>query len=328
MAGLGTVADAPTVARIFHAATGLDPDDLRIVGRGSTSIGWRVDCGAASYCVLVAIPRGARVTGAEPANYAARYAVLSALAAGAEPGTAAGQTAPPVAVDREAGWLIMAWVPGRPAGEKIESPIARQVGQLLRRLHALPTEGFGLLENSEGAIRGREPSNSAGLLARWWPGLWPFDGRPMIAHPLSGLAPELLSDVASVREPLLHLGGEPRAMALCHADLDGDHLRIDGERLGGVIDYGDAAVVPAAFDIALFASHFGWQSTEELLTGYAESLPEREVRLAEAELAAVALALQLIEKYHAAVPDEKQLGRALAFLRATIPLARGRRHDW
>ena len=56
MAGLGTLADAPMVARIVHAVTGADPDDLRIAGQGQTSVGWYVEAPAGPYCVLVEIP--------------------------------------------------------------------------------------------------------------------------------------------------------------------------------------------------------------------------------------------------------------------------------
>lgn len=61
MPGLGTLVDAPAVARIVHAATGEDPDDMRIAGHGQTSIVWRVDAHGGPYCVIVAIPDEARL---------------------------------------------------------------------------------------------------------------------------------------------------------------------------------------------------------------------------------------------------------------------------
>ena len=83
MAGLGTLADAPMVARIVHAVTGADPDDLRIAGQGQTSVGWYVEAPAGPYCVLVEIPAEARHERHrdEPTNYAARHAIYEALTA-------------------------------------------------------------------------------------------------------------------------------------------------------------------------------------------------------------------------------------------------------
>ena len=326
MPGLGTLADAPAVARIVHAATGEDPDDMRIAGRGVTSIGWRVDARGGPYCVLVEIPPDARLAQYldEPTNYAARQAVLTALAAAvAEP-----RFARPIATaatlegsdpaDGRWDWLVTTWTEGAPATGSIADSVATELGRFLATLHSIPTEGFGLLEDTADAIRGTEPNRQHGLISSWWPGLWPFDGRALIEHPLVHNAPQLVSAVSALREPLLHFEHERTEVALCHTDFSAEHILIDGDQFGGVIDFGDASIVPPAFDIASFACCFGWLSTEALLEGYTSNSVLRDIRRAEAQQLSIALALHKIEKHAVHVPDEDQLTSAIAFLDETL----------
>lgn len=327
MAGLGTMADAPTVARIVHAATGADPDDLRIVGQGQTSVGWRADAPGGPYCVLVEIPPEARHERYrdEPTIYAARHAILEGL-------TAAGVPAPRSIAARATydgndptdgrfDWQVTEWTPGEPLTDTIPDAAATDLGRFLATLHGLPVEGYGRLADRADELRGTEAERNAGILSRWWPELWPFDGRPLVNHPVLRAAPMLLSTVAALRDSLTRYE-EPRTQfALTHTDLNGNHLFVEDGRLTGVIDFGDAAIVPPAFDIASFAFYFGWDSTERLLDGYTTNGVFRDIRRAEAQQLSVVLALQKIAKHTTVVPDEEKVARTITFLEQTLPLA-------
>ena len=327
MAGLGTMADAPTVARIVHAATGEDPDDLRIAGQGQTSVGWRVDAPGGPYCVLVEIPAAARHERyrEEPTIYAARHAILEGLQAAEAP------AARPIATratldgsDPTGGrydWMVTAWTPGEPLSDTIPDGAATDLGRFLAALHGLPVEGYGRLEDRADMLRGSESEHRAGILSRWWPELWPFDGRALLSHPVVPAAHVLVTTIATLREGLLRFE-EPRTQfALAHTDLNGSHIFVEDGRLAGVLDFGDAAIVPPAFDIASFAFHFGWDSTEALLDGYTTNGVFRDIRRAEAQQLSVALALQKIEKHTTAVPDEEKVASTITFLEQTLPLA-------
>ena len=327
MPGLGTLADAPAIARIFHAATGEDPEDMRIAGRGQTSVGWRVDARGGPYCVLVSIPPDARHERHydQPTNYAPRHAVLAALAhldtASARPIASAATLEGSDPADGRWDWIVTTWTEGTPPTNGLTDSVATELGRFLATLHSIPTEGFGWLQDTATAIRGTEHHRRHGLISRWFPELWPFDGRPLIAHPLIHVAPQLVPTISQLREPLLRFEHERTELALCHTDLHPDHIRVDADQLGGVIDFGDAAIVPPAFDIASFAYYFGWQSTQALLRGYTSNSVLRDIRHAEAQQLAIALALHKIEKHAVRIPDEERLATALAFLNETLPVA-------
>lgn len=329
MPGLGTLADAPAIARILHATTGADPDDMRIAGRGQTSVGWHVDAPGGPYSVLVEIPPEARHERYrdEPTNYAARHAVLTALFPADGSAT---HVSRPIATattftgadpaDGRWDWLVSGWLPGEPPAEGVSDTVAADLGRFLARLHSTPTEGYGLLQNTAETVRGSQPEHNEGLLSRW-PGLWPFDGRPLVEHPLIHLAPQLITTTSQLRELLLRFDQQRTEFALCHTDLNHQHILVDGDQLGGVIDFGDATIVPPAFDIASFAYYFGWQSTEALLEGYTTNNILRDIRRAEAHQLSVALALHKIEKHVTHIPDEERLATAMDFLKETLPVA-------
>ncbi len=135
------------------------------------------------------------------------------------------------------------------------------------------------------------------------------------------LAPQLVTTTSQLRELLLRFELQRTEFVLCHTDLNPQHILTSCDRLSGVIDFGDAAIVPPAFDIASFAYYFGWQSTEALLEGYTNNNILRDIRRAEAQHLSIPLALQKIEKHAVAIPDEDRLATAMTFLKETLPVA-------
>lgn len=327
MAGLGTLADAPTIARILHSAIGQAPDELRIAGQGQTSVGWYVEARGGPYCVLVEIPADARHERYrdEPTKYQARHAIYEALTAAEakspRPIATARTIDGPDPADGRWDWMVTEWSAGDPLPDTIPDGAATDLGYFLAALHALPAEGYGRVEDRPDVVRGVESEHHSGLLSRWWPELWPFDGRPLLSHPIIRAAPALVATIATLRDGLMRYQQPRTQHALSHGDLNNSHLLVRDGRLSAVIDFGDAAIVPPAFDIASFALTFGWQSTEALLEGYATNTVSRDIRRAEAQQLAVALALQQIEKHIVRVPDEAQVAGTIRFLEETLPLA-------
>ncbi len=110
--------------------------------------------------------------------------------------------------------------------------------------------------------------------------------------------------------------------SVCHTDLNGAHVLVDDDgRLASVIDFGDAAIVPPAFDIASFAFFFGWDRVDSLLDGYTTNGVFKDIRRTEAHQLAVVLALQKIEKHTTELPDEAKVASTITFLEQTLPLA-------
>ncbi|MDA1239518.1 MAG: aminoglycoside phosphotransferase family protein [Chloroflexi bacterium] len=334
MAGLTTMPDAPMVARIFTVATGESPDDLRPLGQGVTASGWRVDARGGPYCVLIGIPREVQAAQGrdEPPQFGARHALLTALAE-VTPLTprAIATSVDPEQTDPTGGrwaWQVTSLIEGAPAADAaaITAEIARDLGGVLAALHALPVEGFGPLEDTVDAVRGVAPDRAGGIIGRWSPDIWPFDGRALLTHPVARLAPALLAPLSTMREPLLRYAEPPSAVAASHTDLKASHFLLHEGRLAGLIDFGDAAIVPPAFDIASFAYYQGWALTTALLEGYATNRILREIRQVEAHQLSVVLALQKIEKA-TRTADERRRQYALDFLAEALPLAAARRGD-
>ncbi len=319
MAGLDTLPDAQMVALIAQAA-GVQPRGARIMGRGVTAIGWRIDTDAEPVAVRIALPEDVR---SEPTRVEAEFAILDALH------PLDGRVPRPIATSSDEdildplrgalAWSVQTLVEGTPL-DKSPAPLdaARDLGALLARLHALPVEGWGLLEDRRGPLYGVAPDAASGLVSRW-PNLWPYDGSTLLAHPIVRLRPALLEPLSRLREQLLRYA-EMDARAVCHSDLHADNILCDADgRLAGTIDFGDAFVGYPAWDLANFAYHFGWPATEALIEGYESKTVMREVRLAEARQLAVPSALVKVRKY--LDRDPARLERTLAFLEETLPHA-------
>ncbi|MSP22589.1 MAG: aminoglycoside phosphotransferase family protein [Dehalococcoidia bacterium] len=336
MAGLDTLPDGVTIARLVKDVTGAEPRGARSLGAGVATIAWRVETDGDPVVVLVQKPDAARTAATEGiGDFAPRYGAQCAIFDRLHPIDARVPKAIAWSGDPEhAGvarfelpWAMVSEARGAPGeAAALTSEGARDLGELLARLHELSGEGFGLTVDRRDRLQGGSPDMATGLLERW-PNLWPFDGTSLIAHPVARLAPRLIEPASRFREALLRFG-ELRRGTLVHGDLNPQHLFLEGGRLGTLIDFGDAFVGPAAADFATFASHYGhygsergWEGVERVLEGYAASTVLRETRLAEAQLFGVALGLYRIRKRVALQQPAERIARDVAFLEGTIDVA-------
>ena len=319
MAGLDTLPDAQMVARIAQAA-GVEPRGARILGRGVTAIAWRVDTDTEPVVVRVALPDDART---EPTRFEAEFAILEALH------PLDGHAPRPIATSADEdiidplrgglAWSVQTFVEGV-GFDQSAAPLdtARDLGALLARLHSLPVEGWGLLKDRRGQLRGIATDAASGLVSRW-ANLWPYDGSTLLTHPIVRLRPAFLEPLSRLREQLMRYV-EMDARAVCHSDLHAGNILCDADgHLAGAIDFGDAFAGYPAWDLANFAYHYSWPATEALIEGYESKSVMRDVRLAEAHQLAVPTALVKVRKYidH----DAERLDRTLAFLEETLPHA-------
>lgn len=328
--GLGLMPDATAIAQVAREATGEAPGEVRPLGRGVTCVAWAVEAGRRDLAVLVEIPPGSRdaLHRADPANLAARHAVHRALLAVDPAAPVPESIACSASIERDPlggrwSWQVLALASGEPLDATRHPGAVRDLGRLLAHLHTLPCEGWGALEDRPDAIRGRAGTPTDGLLSRWTR-LWPFDGRPLLAHPIVRLAPDLAGALGDLREPLLRYAEAGARVGVCHTDLYGEHLLVREGRLSALMDFGDAAVVPVAFDLASFAyyhaAHRGWDALTALLEGYESRRVMRDVREAETYQLLVVLALQKVEK-HTTSGDSSRLAEAVEVLRAALPRA-------
>ena len=328
--GLGLMPDATAIARVAREATGETPGEVRPLGRGMTCVAWAVEAGRQEVAVLVEIPREGRdaVHLDDPANLAARHAIHLALREADPQAPVPEPIACSNTVDRDPlggrwSWQVLALATGEELDSTHHPEAVRDLGRLLATLHALPVKGWGLLEDRADVLHGRARTPMDGILSRWGQ-QWPYDGRSLLTHPVARHAPDLMGTLGELREPLLRYAEASAQVGLCHTDLFGVHILARDERLAALMDFGDAAVVPVAFDLAsfayYFAAHRGWGALDLLLDGYESRRVMRDVREAEAYQLLVVLALQKVQK-HTLSGDTARLPEAIEALRAALPRA-------
>jgi len=183
-----------------------------------------------------------------------------ACARGAEADCAAPAILGVAALDERTSAFVMPRVAGRPiaAGH----PAFREVGRRLRRLHRFTVPRFGTLaevawsERDEFTLR---DDSWLALLRRICADTRRIgDGAAIAAADAAGAA----IDAHVAAFDAIAFG------SLCHADLKTAHIFVDGDRLTGVIDWGDAAVADPVWDIARFAHRADAESLALLLEGY------------------------------------------------------------
>jgi aminoglycoside phosphotransferase (APT) family kinase protein len=221
--------------------------------------------------------------------------------------------------------MVSSWETGVALEGPMPDAVAHDLGELVAQLHQVPSTGYGMLVDTTEEVRGATSDPDEAFTSRWGAGTWPYNGLPLSTHPIVRAAPHLVMPAAALREQLLAYADVP-AHAVCHTDLNRSNYLVEDGRLSALIDFGDAAIEPVAFDIASFAFYEGWEAAERFLEGYASNSVLRDIRRAEAQQLSVVLALQKIHKNATRRPDAKRLQDAIAFLEETLPLA-SRRAD-
>ena len=169
-------------------------------------------------------------------------------------------------------FALTTWLPGVTVRSLIGTPridaAYRQMGALLRRLHAIPMPAYGYIVSD--GIRRPQPSNDDYMRAAFSQALRQFREQGG-EDSLTGR----LEQKAQSRFPLLQHSAGP---VFCHDDLQpgnvlAEHGSDGSVQLTGLIDFGNARAADALFDLAkaLFCcTHEDPRSREPLLAGYGE----------------------------------------------------------
>lgn len=154
---------------------------------------------------------------------------------------------------------VAPWLPGDPINPDHEwsETFAAAVAAVLTTLHVMPTKAWGPLEDDTTRLKGISSDHRIGIVDRWFHApIWPFDQSTIADHPVAGLAPELVPRLNQLTSSIMDAADGNRA--LVHSDLHPQHLLQSrfGE-LSGVLDFGDAFIGSAAWDIALLTHYYG-----------------------------------------------------------------------
>ncbi|MEM7129841.1 MAG: aminoglycoside phosphotransferase family protein [Chloroflexota bacterium] len=290
-----TYSDTRKVHQIARRVLGISDGIISSLGSGASSAAWRVDWKDDAFIVRIA-PDGNN----RPITYRSEFTILRLLkkqvCAVPEAIQNSFECQVPVEGISQA-WTITRAVEGTAIQKRpMSSSTATELGQLLQIAHSLPAVGYGRLSEQASGIIGQQSDRLDGVQSRWcWAKLWPFDGSPLDAHPLARLKPDLIPKLRQ-REPEIMDVILEGPVVLTHADLHGEHIFIEDDRLTGLIDFGAACIGTPAWDFASLAFYHGWPVTQEMLCGYASTNSERGYHLEQARHVSLTLAMYKLDK--------------------------------
>ena len=275
---------SPETARQIVAACGIDPLAIHYLASGAESLVWEIRTASERFTLRIASPRPG-----ESSSYESEFAIRRRLF------DLGGRVPEPIRTNRDVetglslDWSLDRFVDGEP-GLSLPLQACRDLGTLLAKLHSLPVEGFGLLENRRDMLIGSRPDLRAGILSRL-AHPWPFTGDSLEDHAIAPAAPDLVPTLRNLEPEILRVAEQPTAIAVLHSDLHAGQLLLSEGRLMALIDFGDAVAGPPGWDIASFAYFHGWELTEHLLGGYTSDTGWRRALKEEARLFTVVIAL-------------------------------------
>jgi aminoglycoside phosphotransferase (APT) family kinase protein len=256
--------DAGLVTDIL-ASLDIEATTVQFLTAGATSRVWRAQTRTDTVVIRVAAPATGKVARFD-AEVGLRQRLYRIDGRVAEP-LASGRWKPAMPGNgTDVAWCVDRFIAGETAPRcAIPDQVCHDLGELLSRLHALPVVRYGLLEDRRDRLIGQEPDLVAGLLTRLQDP-WPFNLLPLQRHPIATAAPDLVGRLAPL-EGTLRAVIAGREHCLSHTDLHEKQILIAGGHLAGLLDFGDAAIGPRAWDIASFAYFHGWHLAQVLLIG-------------------------------------------------------------
>ncbi|MCL6283194.1 aminoglycoside phosphotransferase family protein [Ruegeria sp. 2012CJ41-6] len=214
-------------------------------------------------------------------------------------------------------WVLEPLLVGsHPARGALPAQVSRALGQTLAALHQVPVHGFGRPARIEGeCIHGATSDPVVGVLQRFEHPLSAHWAQGLL-HPAFAAAPELEAGTrALLHEVTRQMAEQPPV--LCHTDLHERQLICDGDRLVGLLDFGDATLLDPHWDLGSVLYFHGDRNFRQVFEAYQGSarLTQCQPDLAAAFSVAIAL-------HHAArsrLPGkEHRLTRAVAHIRQVI----------
>ena len=283
-----------SIAYLINAVCGSADWHIQPVGAGVTSLAWTATTHQHHFIV-----RAMPIASPKSMTYPAEMAILTKL-------FAAGQLVPePIAHSQnhpvpeiKFDWAMTRKMAGAPVGYEYFPPqVARQLGQLLAACHALPvTRGWGWVHVKDNQFTAEQATAQDGACERWneYP-FYPLDGSTLENHVVQQFFPDTIAQLAALAPQLIDMAnhGQP---ALCHSDLHGDHIFVEDGQLTGLIDFGDACILPPAWDFAIVAFYYGWGTLQTVLASYTDDPAQRQNLLQQVYHLGIILDLNKMQK--------------------------------
>ena len=240
---------------------GLSPAEHVFLAQGSVSRAWLVHYGRDRFVLRLAQPHPGKTPSFEVDTLLRRKLhergspVAEPIATGTHHSSAS----------HGIPWALDRFMEGQtyPRGE-LPASICRAIGVFLAQLHELTGPGYGLLRDSGTSLHGQADEPREGILTRLQD---PWPDAPLDDHPLAVEAPELRKELPAIASEVIRVALDD-AGVVTHTDLHERQFLCANETLGAVLDFSDAVIGPAIWDIASFGYFHGWGAADSLLEGY------------------------------------------------------------
>ncbi len=269
-----------------YALATIDEDlvSLELIETGSTSSAFMAMGASGTYALRVPTP-----TARKSANYDIDYFVRAELSRVSD------RIAKPLHTNLTANanefgeWALDEFCAGKsPERAKIPREIACQLGVVLRHLHSLDVEGYGLISKSGPVLRGSSNTKKSGILSRF-ESPWPLGEDTLTAVPAVLLKPPLRDALIEIQNDLGAFldGGD---CAVIHSDLHEKQLLVHDNQLIALLDFNEVVALRPEWDLGSVLYFHGETCLEHVLEGYAPEA-NRSVLADAARLAAILIAL-------------------------------------
>ena len=275
-----------SIATAVMAAMAEPDPSTEFLEQGATSAAFRIKTAKHDYVLRVGAPRLGK-----GASYEVDYAIRAALHEAKQP------VARPIATDRAIDigrperWALDAYREGHhPERAQISRSVALAIGALLRRLHELPTAGWGRLKDTRAEFLGASSTATEGMLYRL-EAPWPFTDAALGDDPVVQLYPALAAHLAPLEDALRAFVEASDAPVVIHSDLHEKQLLQHDDKLTAVLDFNDAVAGRREWDFGSFQYFHGDVCLSHLIDGYTDDPDEKRSLSHHATTAAVLIAL-------------------------------------
>lgn len=289
-----TTPNLEVIRHLVNEICGQAEWQIQSVGAGVTSLAWEAVANNEKLIV-----RAMPVDSHKPMTYPPEMAVLHHLYANgwAVPEPIVHSRSHPLA-EISFDWAITRKIKGQTIGYDYFPPrVAKQFGKLLAACHAIPIKsGWGWLQVDNADFYATQLTPQAGTCERWSEYvMYPLDDSTLDNHAVQQFYPEYIPQLEALAPRLIEMAGVGQPV-ICHSDLHAQHIFVENEALAGVIDFGDACILPAAWDLAIIAFYYGWETLRLILNSYTAVPSERAALLRQTYSIGIIFDLNKLEK--------------------------------
>lgn len=292
---------------------------IRLLASGTANVAWEVESATRQLIVRAMSPNNAKKT-----TYAEEFAILQILHDEGIPvpqaiASSVGHLA--IHIDNiNFDWSITSKIAGKAVGNRqLSLQTKHQVGHFLACLHAIPVTAYGNLTLTDTGFSGNQQSPLAGAKQQWqdYPMWGVHEHVRLETTVIASMFPEHIPQLKSLEKQVWEAVSEGESV-ICHGDLHSGHVFLKEDSLSGIIDFGDVCVLSPAWDFAIAAHYFGWQSISDILDAYTSSTRKKDQLFKQAYRLGLIVGVFKLQRQFVRRANVVARARTLQFIRHTL----------